>query len=172
MNVTSFLLPFVVAFIALFGAVRHVKVFDCFVEGAKQGWDTFVSLLPTLTGLVVAVSMLRSSGALDLIARVLAPAASLVGIPEEVVPLCLLSPVSGSGALSMFESILQTYGPDSFAGRVASVIAGSTETTFYAAAVYLGAVHVKKSGRVIPCALLGDAVSFITASIAVRIFFP
>lgn len=171
MKGTSYVLPFVLLLILCFGVAKKLNVFDCFIEGAKEGIATFVNLLPILTGLVVAVSMLRASGAIELLEKILAPVAKAFGIPEEVIPLCILSPISGSGSLSMYENILAEYGPDSYAGRVASVLSGATETTFYAATVYLGSVQIKKSGTVIPCALIGDIVSFVAAALTVRLFF-
>ena len=171
MSFASFVLPITVSLIILCGAVKGIDVFDCFISGAKQGIETVFSLLPVLTGLVVAISMFNASGGIDVVSKVLSPVFSLVGVPEEVIPLCILSPVSGSGSLTVYESILNECGPDSVAGRVASVIAGSTETTFYAVAVYLGSVGIKKSGAVVPCALIGDSVSFISASLAVKYFF-
>lgn len=171
MAIASYVLPAVIMLILCFGMVKKLNVFDCFVEGAKQGFDTFLTLLPVMTGLVVAVSMLRSSGAIAILQWLLSPMAKLLGIPSEVVPLCILSPISGSGSLSMYENILQTYGPDSYVGRVASVLSGATETTFYAATVYLGSIQIKKSGVVIPCALMGDLVSFAAAALTVRLFF-
>lgn len=171
MNATYYVLPVVVIGIIVYGFLKGINIFDCFAEGAKKGFDTFLSLLPALTGLLLAVSLLRVSGAVEILEQLLLPVANALGIPKEVVSLCILSPVSGSGSLSMFENILSQYGPDSVAGRVASVIAGSTETTFYAATVYLGAVGIKKSGAVIPCALVGDIVSFIAASLTVKWLF-
>lgn len=171
MKATLYVLPAVVVGIIAYGFVRGVSVFDCFVEGAKKGFELILNLLPVLMGLMLAVSVFRISGAAGILQNVLSPIASALGIPEEVIPLCILSPISGSGSLSMFENILSSYGADSAAGRIASVIAGSTETTFYAATVYLGAVNIKKSGAVIPCALIGDAVSFFTAAITVKYFF-
>lgn len=171
MNFSAIILPVVVILIILSGAIKGIDVFSVFISGAKQGIETVISMIPVLTGLVVAVNIFNASGASNVCIRLLEPLFSLAGIPEEVIPLCILSPVSGSGSLSVYESILNSYGPDSFAGRVASVIAGSTETTFYAVAVYLGSVGIKKSGTVIPCALLGDIVSFISAAMSVRCFF-
>lgn len=168
MTFTSYILPFTVLSIILFGAVNKVNVFDCFVEGAARGIQNAVKLLPVLTGLMLAVSLFRSSGAVDICTKILSPIFSLAGIPEEVIPLCILSPISGSGSLTVFEDILTKYGPDSTAGRVASVISGATETTFYATTVYLGSVGIKKSGAVVPCALLGDVVSYISAALAVN----
>lgn len=171
MKAASYILPIVILLILCFGVVKKLNVFDCFIEGAKQGFSIFVNLLPVLTGLVVAVSMLRESGAVELLQKLAAPAARLLGIPEEVIPLCILSPISGSGSLSMYENILTEYGPDSYVGRVASVLSGATETTFYATTVYLGSVQIKKSGVLIPCALIGDLVSFAAAALTVRLFF-
>lgn len=171
MTFTSIILPLIVVIIIMSGVAKGIDVFDCFINGAKQGIETIVSLLPVLTGLVIAVAMFNASGGINICTKLLSPLFSLIGIPEEVIPLCILSPVSGSGSLTVYESIINSYGPDSLAGRVASVIAGSTETTFYAVAVYLGSVGIKKSGAVIPCALIGDTVSFISASLVVKYFF-
>lgn len=167
----SFIIPFFIAAVVVYGMVKKVNVFDCFAEGARQGADIVISLLPVLTGLVVAVAMFNASGGAELLEKLLRPAASLFGIPSEVVSLCILSPVSGSGSLTIFESILKECGPDSFPGRVASVIAGATETTFYAVTVYFGSVDIKKTGAVLPCALIGDFVSFAAAAFTVKWFF-
>lgn len=171
MSFSSYILPLTVALIVIIGVIKGIDVFDCFVDGAKKGIETVLALLPVLTGLVVAIAMFNASGGVDVCTRLLSPVFSFLGIPEEVIPLCILSPVSGSGSLTVYESIINIYGPDSITGRVASVIAGSTETTFYAVAVYLGSIGIKKSGTVVPCALLGDVVSFITASLSVKYFF-
>lgn len=171
MNITAFIMPAIVCAVVIFGLVKKVKVFDCFAQGAVQGLETAVSLLPVLVGLTVAVSLFISSGGSQIISKLLSPLFSFLGIPEEVIPLCILSPVSGSGSITFYEQLLNQYGADSYIGRVASVIAGATETTFYAVTVYLGSVGIKKSGTVIPCALLGDFVSFVAASLTVRLFF-
>lgn len=169
--ITSIILPIIVCSIVVFGFYKKVRVFDCFVKGATKGFETAVSLFPVLLGLTLAVGMFTSSGASDFLSEVLSPLFSIFGIPKEVISLCIISPVSGSGSLSVYEQILSQYGADSYIGRVASVISGATETTFYAVSVYLGSVGIKKSGNVIPCALVGDFVSFISAALAVRIFF-
>lgn len=171
MKFTSFILPVIVCTVIIFGLLKRVRVFDCFSQGALQGFETAVSLLPVLAGLTLAVSLFMSSGAAEFFSRILSGVFSLLGIPKEVIPLCVISPVSGSGSLSVFEQLLETYGADSYIGRVASVTSGATETTFYAVSVYLGASGIKKSGNVIPCALLGDLVSFAAAAFTVRVFF-
>ncbi|NMP38262.1 MAG: spore maturation protein [Clostridiales bacterium] len=163
-------MPITVAGIVIFGLIKRVNVFDCFVEGARGGIKTLMNILPPLVGLVLGVDMLRCSGALELICDILSPLAALTGIPGEVLPLAVLSPVSGSGSLSMFESILKTYGTDSYIGRAASVMAGSTETTFYALTVYYGAAGIKKTRHTVPSAVCADLTSFIMSALSARLF--
>ena len=169
-KITSFMLPVITAVIVIFGLVKGLKVFDCFVTGAKKGFDSAVKLLPPLMGLVVGVTMLRQSGALGVITKMLMPLANLTGIPADVLPLTVLSPISGSGSLTMFEQILKNFGPDSPEGRIASVIMGSTETTFYAVTVYYGSVGIKKSGCTVPAALFADMTSFVVSAMTVVFF--
>ncbi|MBQ2974225.1 MAG: spore maturation protein [Clostridia bacterium] len=169
-KITSYILPVITAVIVIFGFAKGLKVFDCFVTGASRGLQSAVKLLPPLMGLVVGVTMLRQSGALEVITKMLLPLAKLTGIPSDVLPLTVLSPISGSGSLTMFEQILKNFGPDSVEGRVASVIMGSTETTFYAVTVYYGSVGIRKSGCTVPAALLADMTSFIVSAMSVSVF--
>lgn len=164
-------LPFVIIVITGFGIFKGVKIFDCFIDGAKGGFVTVKNILPSIVGLVVAVGMLKASGGLEIIVKLLTPIAKLTGIPDEIMPLAVLNPISGGGALSMYEIILKDYGPDSYLGRVASVMMGATETTFYAIAVYYGAVGIKKTRHTIFAALTADVISFIASCWAVRLFF-
>lgn len=145
-NFSGYILPCFVAFTVLFGLFKKVDVFSAFVEGAKKGFSVFLSILPSLTALFLAVEMLKSSSGIYILTKALSPIGRLLHIPEEVLPMCILSPVSGGGSLSVFDTIIGEYGPDSYIGRVASVMMGSTETTFYAIAVYFGAVNIKKFG--------------------------
>ncbi len=167
---TDWILPSLVVLIVVFGAIKGVNVFDTFIKGAKSGFKTVLGITPPLIALIMAVSMLKSSGALDIICSMLSPIADFCGIPKEVMPLTILSPVSGSGAVSMYESILKDFGPDSFAGRCASVLMGSTETTFYAITLYYGSLGIKKTRHTLPSAVCADLVSFIFSSRAVRLF--
>lgn len=162
-------LPLCIVIILLWGCFKKVKVIDCFVEGAKTGVSTVLNILPMLTALMVAVSMLRQSGAMEAMSDIFAPLAKVLGIPGEVVPLCLISPFSGSGAYAVLQDILKNYGPDSYVGRVASVISGASETTFYAISVYYGSVGITKTSCTLPCALCADAVSYITAAWSCRL---
>ncbi len=164
-------MPVITAVIVIFGLAKGIKVFDCFVAGASRGLKSAVKLLPVLMGLVLGVTMLRQSGALSVITKMLSPIAEISGIPADVLPLAVLSPISGSGSLTMFEEILKTFGPDSFEGRVASIIMGSTETTFYAVTVYFGSVGIKKSGCTVPSALLADMTSFVVSALTAGLLF-
>ncbi|WP_411676130.1 spore maturation protein [Caproicibacter sp.] len=166
-----YIMPAVVLCIVLFGFLRKVPVFDTFVAGAKEGLHSTVSILPSLIGLIMAVSMLSASGALDLLSSFLAPVASLIGLPKQAMPLALIRPVSGSGSTAVLTQIFQDCGPDSFVGRVASVMSGSTETTFYAIAVYFGAVGIKKTRHTIPAALTADLTVCVISALTVRLFF-
>ncbi len=164
-------MPAVLVAIVLTAFLRGVPVFDTFLTGAKEGLEASVSILPTLIGLIMGVSMLSASGALDLLASLLAPAARFFGMPPQVIPLALIKPFSGSGSTAVLAQIFKDNGPDSFAGRVASVMSGSTETTFYAIAVYYGAVGVKKTRHTLPAALLADLAACVLSSLTVRLFF-
>lgn len=170
MNILGeWILPIMVAAIVLLGLIKKVKVFDCFVKGAKQGLHTVYELLPTITGLVVAVTMLNASGGMQLIAKAFSPVSDLFRIPEEVTPMALLSPISGGGSLSLFESVLKTSGPDSFLGRVASVLMGSTDTTLYAVTVYFSAVGIKNTRHTLYAGLAADFASFVLSAFFVRL---
>ncbi len=142
---------------------RRVPVFDTFLQGAKKGLSSAVSILPALVGLMCAISMLRASGLLEFVEKLLSPLLSRVGFPKEVLPLALLKPVSGSGALAMVKDIFDTSGADSFAGKVASVMMGSSETTFYALAVYYGAVGIRNTRYTVTAAVIADLVGVFAA---------
>ena len=164
-------IPVTVVVIILFGLIRRVPIFDTFISGAKEGFSSAVSIIPSLVGLMMAVSMLSASGALDMLSSFLSPLARFLGLPVQVMPLALIRPVSGSGATAILTQIFQNNGTESFAGRVASVMSGSTETTFYAIAVYYGAVNIKKTRHTIPAALTADFTAFVVSALAVNLLF-
>ncbi len=163
-------LPAIVGAIVLFGFLRNVDVFDAFLQGAREGVASSFKILPTLIGLIVAVSMVRASGLLDLICGLFAPLTNALGLSPEIVPLAVLRPISGSGSSAYALSVLRQFGPDSETGKIASVLSSSTETTFYAIAVYFGACGYKKLRYTVPCALLGDAAALVFAVLTVRLF--
>lgn len=164
-------MPIFIAVVLIFGLVRRVPLFDAFTQGAGDGIKTLVKISPTIVGLVVAVNMLRASGALELLCSFIAPAAEALGFPKEIVPMVLLRPVSGGGATALLTGIYRDCGPDSLAGRVASVLAGSTETTFYAIAVYYGSVGIKKIRHTLIAGLAADLTAAVMAVVTVRLFF-
>ena len=167
----SYIIPFAIFSILVLGFIKRVPLFDTFLIGAKDGFNSTISILPSLVGLITAVSMLRSSGALDMMSKLLEPIASFFSFPSEVLPLALLRPISGSGSIAFIDGIFSDFGVDSFAGRVASVMMGSTETTFYAIAVYFGAVKIKDTRHTIPSALAADFAGFIMSVLSVRLIF-
>lgn len=165
-----YILPLVIAAVVITGAVKRVPLFGCFQEGVKEGFSSLVSIAPSLIGLVLAVTMLEASGFFELITRYLAPVTGALGVPSEVLPLGLMRPVTGSGSFAMLNNILEAHGADSFIGKAASVMAGSTETTFYAITVYYGAVGIKNTRHTIPAALLADLTGMLLACWSVKLF--
>ena len=171
MDVSAYLVPLLLALTALFGAGRQVDVYGQLTRGAEEGLRILLRILPALVGLMTAVYMLRASGAMDLLGRLLAPALEALGIPPETAALLLIRPVSGSGALAIGSELMAAHGPDSYHGRVAAVMLGSTETTFYTIAVYFGSAGIRRTRYAIPAALAADLAGFIAAAFAVRLFF-
>ena len=165
----EFIMPAFAAIIVLFGLVRRVPVFDTFIAGAKEGFSTLYNIAPTILGLIFAVGLLRSSGAIDVIGTALSHVAGAVGFPTEVVPMAMLRPVSGSGSTALLVSVFEDYGPDSFAGRVASVLAGSSETTFFATTMYFGSIGIKKIRHTLAAAIAADLTAMILSAFLVRV---
>ncbi len=166
-----YIIPALVGFFIICGLIKRVGVFDCFIDGAKSGLPTMISILPSLIGLITAVEMFKASGALDIITSAIAPVTSAVGLPPQALPMALLRPISGSGSIALLSSILGESGPDSFVGRVASVMCGASETTFYTIAVYCGAVGIKKTRHILAASLISDAASALFSCLAVRLLF-
>ncbi len=164
---SDIVIPFCVIAVILHGAFKGVDVFSVFLNGAKMGFNTVLNITPALIALILAINMLKISGGLDVLCSLLSPVTSFLGIPRELTPLTILSPISGSGSVSMFESILKDNGPDSFIGRCASVMMGSTETTFYTMTIYYGSIGIKKSRHTLPSALCADFTSFILSPVMV-----
>lgn len=167
----EFVMPAFAGLIIIFGLVRRVPVFEAFSEGAREGFFTLFKIAPTILGLVFAVGLLRTGGAIEVICSAVAPLADAVGFPKEVVPMAMLRPVSGSGSSALLVSVFESCGPDSFAGRVASVLAGSSETTFYAVTMYYGCVGVKSIRHTLFAAVAADLTAMAVSAAAVQIFF-
>lgn len=169
MKITDFIVPAIIAFILIFGLFKKVDVFTEFVKGAKESLKTGVEILPTLIILMTCVGMFSSSGAAELIAKILSPLTGFLGFPPECIPLALLRPVSGSGAISIFETILSQNDVNSFPAVVAAVMLGSTETTFYTLAVYFSVTKVKKTRHALIASSSADITSFVMSALTVRL---
>ena len=165
------IIPVIVASLCVYGLIKRVNIFESFVEGVKEGFGTVRFIAPTMIALLVAVGTLRASGALDFIAELITPFADKIGFPPELVPMGLLRPVSGSGATAILTGIYEDCGPDSFVGRCASVVAGSTETTFYAVTMYYGAAGIKKIRHTLVSALLADFTAIAVSVVIVGLIF-
>ena len=151
--------------------IKKVKVYEKFVEGAKEGFDVGVKIIPYLVAMLVAIAMFRASGALDVLTYALRPFTELIGMPSEVLPMALMRPLSGSGSLGVMTELMKTHGADSLIGFMASTMFGSTETTFYVVAVYFGAVGIRKTRYALPAGLLADAAGLIAATMICRAIF-
>ena len=169
--VFTMVVPLTLCGVALYGTIRGVDVYSSVVKGAGEGLETVIRILPALIGLMTAVYMLRASGALDLAAAALGPVLENLGLPGELLPLMLVRPIRGSAALGVGAELISAYGPDSYLGRTAAVMLGSTETTFYTIAVYFGAVGITKTRYAVPAALCADVTGFLVAALAVRLWF-
>lgn len=172
MDLSSLLIPALLTLIALVSLGKGIDFYTVLTEGAQEGLSVLLRILPPLIGLLTAVSMFRASGAMEQFAALLAPVLRLAGIPPETAAMLFIRPVSGSGALAVGSDLMARYGPDSYIGRVAAVMLGSTETTFYTVAVYFGSAGIHRTRHTIPAALIADLTGFAASALAVRLFFP
>ena len=167
----ALLVPALLAGVSCFALARRQDVYSSLVSGASDGLKTLAAIVPALTLLLSAVSMLRASGALDALTQVFAPLLRRVGLPPELAPLILVRPISGSAALAVGAELIASHGPDSLVGRTAAVMLGSTETTFYTISVYFGACDIRKTRYAVPAALIADCAGFLLSALTVRVFF-
>lgn len=167
----SWVIPVLIFVVFVYANVKNIRIFETFVEGARDGFFMAVRLIPYLIGIYVAVGIFRESGAIDILVNLLSPILSLVKAPADVLFLSIVRSLSGPAALGMMLEIFDTHGPDSFIGRLASTLIGSTDTTFYIIAVYFGSVGVRKTRYSIPVGLFADFVSFLASVYIVRKMF-
>lgn len=168
---TDYIVPLILFLTSALALRKRENGYDLLLQGAREGLELLVSLIPVLILLLTAVHMLRASGAAEMVSRLLAPVFSFFGIPPETALLVLIRPISGSAALAVGAELMAEYGADSLVGRTAAVMLGSTETTFYTISVYFGAAGIQKTRYTIPAALFADFVGFLMASMTVRWFF-
>jgi spore maturation protein B len=171
-NIASvFIIPSILVGFPLYGLYKRVPVYESFVEGAREGFQVAVRIIPYLVAILFAIAMFRASGAMDFLATVLAPVLGLIGFPAEVLPMAIIRPLTGSGSAGLVVDMINQYGEDSLFVKMAAVMFGSTETTFYVIAVYFGAINIKKSRHAIAAGLTADVAAMIIAVWTVRLLF-
>lgn len=168
---TSLIVPLMTVALLIYASFKKVDVFGAFCEGAAEGLKTCADILPALVLLLVCIGMFRASGAVDALTSLLKPLCDLVKFPSEAMPLVILRPFSGSGAMAVYNDIARSAGADSFAERVAATLIGSSETTFYTIAVYFSAVRIQKTRYAVPAALTADLTAWIVCGITVYTYF-
>lgn len=165
------IIPIIIGIVVINGMLKGVKVYECFVEGAKDGISICIKIMPYLLAMILAVSVFRESRAMDYFIKLVKPIVSIIGLPPELVPLAVVKPLSGSGAMGIFAETLKKYGPDSYIGLVASIMMGSTETIFYTITVYYGAVNIKKIRHTLIAAVFADITAIIMAVISAKFIY-
>jgi spore maturation protein B len=169
--ISKWMIPALVVFIPLYALFKKVPIYESFVEGAKEGFPTVISIIPHLVAMMVAVAVFRDTGAMQFYLQLLSPISNWLHIPSEVIPIGLLRPISGIGALAFVESIYRDFGPDSFLGKLASTIQASSDTTLYVLTVYFGAVGIKRSLYALKVGLWADFVGFVASLIVCSFMF-
>ena len=170
-DASRYVIALFVVGIPTYGVIKGVKVYEAFIEGAKEGFAVAVRIIPYLVAVLSVIGAFRASGAMEFLTRWLGPVTELVAIPAAEIPLMIVRPLSGGAARGVLADILHTQGPDSYAGRVAAVMSGCTETTFYVLAVYCGAINVTRFRQAFPAALVADAAGFLAAVLVVLVVF-
>lgn len=165
------IIPIMITIILVHSLWKKQPAYEHFVEGGKEGIKIAISIIPFLLGMLVAISVFRASGALEFFIDLISPVLKFLGVPPEIVPLAFIRPISGNAALGMMSDIVATYGPDSFLGRMASILQGTTDTTLYILTVYFGAVGIKKMGDALKVGLLADLVGICIAIIITTLIF-
>lgn len=169
--ISKWAIPFLLLVIPLYGLIKKVPVYETFVEGAEEGFTTAIKIIPFLVGMMVAISVFRASGAMEVLSNILEPVTSKMGAPAEILPLAIMRPLSGSGVLGLATELMRIYGPDSFIGRLASVMQGTTDTTFFVLTVYFGSVGIKKYRYSIVTGLVADISGFIASLYICNLLF-
>ncbi|NOX10114.1 MAG: spore maturation protein [Gammaproteobacteria bacterium] len=170
-QLTTLIIPLLILFIVSHGVLHKVRVYEEFVDGAKEGFSTAVRIIPYLVAMLFAIAMFRASGAMEWIIGIIAPLFNFIGIPPETLPMAIIRPMTGSGSVGVLAELIQTYGEDSIIVKIAATLFGSTETTLYVLAVYFGAVNVRKTRYALQAGLIADAVGFIAAVIVCYWYF-
>lgn len=170
-SISVFAIPLFIVVVLGYGYIKRVPVYEVFIEGAKEGLSTSFKILPYLVAMFVAIGIFRASGAMDFLIKLITPVVKLAGIPPEIMPLAIMRPMSGMASTGLLAELFKTYGPDSFIGRAASTMMGSTETVFYTLSVYFGSVGIKKIRYTLWAGLLADLAGLIASVVICSIIF-
>jgi spore maturation protein B len=170
-TISTYAIPVVILFIPLYAVLKKIKVYEVFCEGAVEGFNTAVRIIPYLLAMLVAIGIFRKSGAMDVLVNALSPITKLIGLPGELVPLAIMKSLSGGGSNGLLNDILKTFGPDSPIGRIASTMNASSETTFYVIAIYFGAVGIRKTRHAVTAGLIADLAGVLASVWICRLMF-
>tara|TARA_B100001109_G_scaffold74907_1_gene61439 strand:- start:3400 stop:3948 length:549 start_codon:yes stop_codon:yes gene_type:complete len=171
-QISRYIIPFLLVGIPFYGLIiKKVKVYESFVDGAKEGFDISLKIIPYLVAILVAIGMFRASGAMEQLIYFLTPILNIIGFPPENLPLAIMRPLSGSGSLGLFTDLVNQYGVDSIYTKIGATMFGSTETTFYVLAVYFGSVGIRKSRYALAAGLIADIVGILSAVYICKILF-
>ncbi len=170
-NLSQLIIPLIVLGIIGYGLIKKVNIYDVFVEGSKESYDMILSMFPCMLAMIFGVNIFIKSGVLEYIFSFFSNILDIINIPLEVIPMAIMRPISGSSSLAILNTILENFGPDSYAGRLASVIQGSTDTTFYVLTLYFGSVGIKKIRYSLTVGLIADLVGIMAAIIIVNLMF-
>ncbi len=170
-TIVAFILPIIIVFIPLYGLIKKVKVYEVFVDGAKEGFEIGVRIIPYLVAILFAIGMFRDSGAMEFFMMALGPVLGFVGFPVEMLPMAIFRPLTGSGSVGVLADMIATYGEDSLLVKMAGTMFGSTETTFYVIAVYFGAIGIRRVKYAVATGLMADLAGIISSIIIVNLLF-
>ena len=164
-------IPGLMLFIVVYGTIKKVKIYETFVEGAKEGFNIGVRIIPYLVAMLIAIGIFRAGGAMELLAKLISPLTNLINMPADALPMAIMRPLSGSGALGVMSETIKAHGPDSLIGRMVAVMMGSGETTFYVLAVYFGSVSITKTRQAVPAGIIADIVGILMSVWIVNLIF-
>lgn len=170
-NISSLIMPLLVLIIITYGVIKKVDVYDVFVEGSKESFDVICSMFPCLLSMILGVNLFVKSGAIDFLLNLVKPLFEIINVPIQIIPLSIMRPISGSASLALLNNIFESFGPDGYIGRLASVIQGSTDTTFYIITLYFGCVGIKKIRYALWAGLASDLIGIIASIIIVKLMF-
>jgi len=171
MNISMFFLPALILIIMVYSTLKKVNLYDSFIEGSKESFDMIITMFPSLLAMIFGVSIFIKSNILDGLLKCMNPILSFFSIPKEVVPMAIIRPISGSSSLAILNSIFERFSPDVYIGRIASVIQGSTDTTFYILTLYFGCVGIKKMKYALWAGLIADIFGIVLSIVLVNLFF-